>query len=62
MSIRLNKLLCPPRPWGEGGHLDLQWFPVAQMCVGIRQSIRVRPRLSVPDFVYTIIFPTVFHQ
>ena len=23
--------LCPPRPWGERGHLDLLWFPVTQM-------------------------------
>ena len=51
-------LLCPPRPsrpWGEGGHLDLLWFPVTQMCVS------VRPSASMPDFVYAI-FPTVFHQ
>ena len=25
-------VLCPPCPWGEGGHLDLLWFPVTQMC------------------------------
>ena len=29
-------LLCPLHPWGEGGHLNLLWFPVTQMCVGIR--------------------------
>ena len=37
------------------GHLDLLWFPITQMCVGIRLSA------SVPDFVYTI-FSTVFCQ
>ena len=25
--------MFPPRPWGKGGHLDLLWFPVTQMCV-----------------------------
>ena len=32
---------------GEGGHLDLLWFSVTQMSVGILQCP------SVPDFVYT---------
>ena len=38
-------VLFPPCPWGEGGHLDLLWFPVTQVSVGVR----VRPRPSVPD-------------
>ena len=29
----------PPHPWDEEGHLDLLWFPVAQMCVGVRPSV-----------------------
>ena len=46
-------LLCPPLPQGKGGHLDLLWFPITQMC-----GIYIHPhpclRLSVPDFVYVI--------
>ena len=33
----------------EGGHLDLLWFPVTWMWVGVG----IRLHLSVPDFVYT---------
>ena len=40
----------PPPPLGRGGHLDLLWFPITQMCV----CIRPRPSVSVPDFVYVI--------
>ena len=25
----------PSRPWGEGGHLNLLWFPVTQMSVHV---------------------------
>ena len=28
--------MSPPHPWGEGGHVDLLWFPVTQMCVSVR--------------------------
>ena len=27
--------LCPPCPWGKGGHLHLLLFPVTQMCLGV---------------------------
>ena len=47
-------IILSPRPWGEGGHLDLLLFPITQMCVG------VRPCPSVPDFVYTRYFLQFF--
>ena len=25
-------IMSPPRPWGEGGHLDLLWFPHPNVC------------------------------
>ena len=42
-----------PRLWGEGGYLDLLWFPVTQMCVRIRQSIHVCARLCLHDVSYS---------
>ena len=54
-SCTCNITMSPCCPWGEGGHLDLLWFLITQMCVC------VRPCLSVPYFVYAI-FPMVFRQ
>ena len=51
----LGYVIMFPLPLELGGHLDLLWFSITQMC------IRVRPRPSVPDIVY-MICPTVFHQ
>ena len=46
--------LCP---WGEWGHLDLLWFPVTQICVGLRPSIHLCPsacvRLSLHNISYS---------
>ena len=41
-------------PWGKGGHLDLLWFPVTQMCVGIHlhPSESVCARLCLRDISY----------
>ena len=43
------KLCPPPRPLplGEGGYLDLLWFPITQMCVSVCQSIRPHPSACV---------------
>ena len=43
--------MSPPCPWGEGGHLDLLWFPVTQMCVGVHVCARLCLRsISYGDF------------
>ena len=41
-----------PLNMGEGGYLDLLWFPITQICVRIQST-------SMPEFVYAI-FPVVF--
>ena len=62
-----NSLHCrgftyvPHCPWGKGGHLDLLWFSVTQMCVSVHPSMSSCPCPSVSDFVYAI-FHTVFCQ
>ena len=45
--------LCPSRPWDEGGHLDLLWFPITQMCVGV--SVCVCARLCLCDISYRFL-------
>ena len=35
----MQRYLCPPCPCGEGGHLDLLWFPVTQICVGVHPCL-----------------------
>ena len=47
--------IMSPCPWDEGGHLDLLWFPITQMCF----SVLLHP--SVPEFAY-MIFRTGFPQ
>ena len=42
-----NLVVMSPHPWGEGGHIDLLWFPVTQMCV------RVCARLYLRDISYS---------
>ena len=40
-----------PRVLGEGGHLDLLWFPVTQMCIGVHQSLSICARLFTQYFL-----------
>ena len=42
-------IMSPPCSGGRGRHLDLLWFPVTRMWVGVR--------LRLPDFFYAI-FPS----
>ena len=44
----------PPSPWGEGGHLDLLWLPVTQMCVCV--CICTCARLCLRDIYFIFIF------
>ena len=37
-----------PHPWGEGGHLDLLWFPITQIRVNV---IHFHPRLCKTLFM-----------
>ena len=41
LSYNANPATYASHPWGEGGHLDLLWFPVTQMWVGIRPCPRL---------------------
>ena len=46
--------MSPLHPWGEGGHLDLLWFPVTQMCFSVHP--RPRPCLHLYQTLFTQYF------
>ena len=50
----------PPCPWGEGGHLDLLWFPRhPNMCQSLSVGIRLCQTLFMQYFLH--FFDNGFH-
>ena len=62
VETRLGKLCPPPHLWVKGGHLDLLWFSINRMWVGVCLSASDCARLCLCDISWISPYLTESHH